>query len=238
MEELKIFKNSEFGEVRVIEQNNEPWFVASDVALILGYRTSNDMTRILDDDEKGTHIMSTPGGKQNMIIINESGLYSCILKSRLEGAKQFRKWVTSEVLPSIRKNGGYIANQENLNEDELMARALIVAQSVIDRKSKQIEFMQPKADFYDTVTQSDDLIDIGQVAKIINVKGIGRNKLFEILRNLKVLDQHNNPYQKYIDSKYFKVVEVPKLSKGVVKIYLKTCVYQKGLNYIRRLVVK
>lgn len=234
---LKIFKNNQFGEVRVIARDNEPWFVAGDIASILNYRSSNDMTRILDEDEKGTHYVSTPGGKQHMTIINESGLYSCILKSTKPQAKLFRKWVTSEVLPSIRKNGGYIANQENLTPEQVVANALVVAQKIIDDKTKQIETMKPKVEFYDQVTQSEDLLDIKQVASILDL-GFGRNKLFAKLRDLKVLDQYNMPYQKYIDAKYFKVVETKKGNSENVKVFPKTCVYQKGLNFIRKLVTQ
>ena len=108
MSELSIFA-FESAAVRTLDLNDEPWFVATDVAKILGYRDARDMARMLDDDEKGTHNLRTLGGEQELYIISESGLYACILKSRRPEAKAFRKWVTSEVLPAIRKNGGYAA---------------------------------------------------------------------------------------------------------------------------------
>ncbi len=108
--ELKIFNNEEFGEVRTLTINGEPWFVAKDISDVLGYRMASDMTRRIDNEDKGTHLTSTPNGEQNMSIINESGLYAAIMGSKLEAAKRFKHWVTSEVLPTIRKTGGYVNN--------------------------------------------------------------------------------------------------------------------------------
>lgn len=109
--ELEIFKNEEFGEIRTVTIDGEPWFVAKDISDALGYRMASDMTRRIDADDKGTHLTSTPSGNQNMSIINESGLYTAILSSKLESAKRFKHWVTSEVLPSIRKHGAYMTNE-------------------------------------------------------------------------------------------------------------------------------
>lgn len=108
MNELQVFNNEEFGEVRTVMKNNEPWFVAKDVADVLEYRDTYNMVRILDEDEKDTHQVSTLGESQTMKVINESGLYSAILKSKKPQAKAFKKWVISEVLPSIRKHGDYM----------------------------------------------------------------------------------------------------------------------------------
>ena len=236
MNELKIFK-SELGSVRAIEVDGGPWFVASDIAMILNYRSANDMTRILDEDEKGTHSMGTLGGFQAMTIISESGLYSCILRSTKSEAKKFKKWVTSVVLPSIRNNGGYIANQENSTPEQIVANALVVAKNIIDTKNKQIETMKPKVDFYDTVAGSKDAIEIGAVAKLINVRGIGRNKLFELLRDKGILMDNNQPYQKYIDCGYFRTIEQKWNKAGEIKINIKTLVYQKGIDYIRKIII-
>lgn len=104
---IQIFKNEEFGRIRTLEIDGEPWFAATDIAKSLGYRMASDLIRRIDNDDKGTHLMSTPGGEQTISIINESGLYSAILGSKLESAKRFKHWVTSEVLPSIRKHGAY-----------------------------------------------------------------------------------------------------------------------------------
>ncbi|WP_038292092.1 BRO-N domain-containing protein, partial [Zooshikella ganghwensis] len=125
--------------VRVINKDGEPWFVAKDVTEVLGYSLPSAMTRHLDDDEKGMSTMHTPGGSQELQTINESGLYSAILKSRRPEAKAFKRWVTHEVLPSIRKNGGYIAGQEKDDPSLMLAKALLMAQSVIETKTVQLE---------------------------------------------------------------------------------------------------
>ena len=128
MNALRIFENEEFGEVRVLEKDNEPWFIGKDVADILGYSNPRDaIHKHVEFEDKGVAKCDTLGGSQELTVINESGLYSLILSSKLPGAKKFKHWVTSEVLPSIRRNGGYIANQENLSDSELMAKDLLVA---------------------------------------------------------------------------------------------------------------
>ncbi|MCJ0438829.1 Bro-N domain-containing protein, partial [Clostridioides difficile] len=140
MNDLQIFKNNTFGEIRVIEIKEEPWFVGKDVAEKLGYKdTSDALKRHVDDEDKGVGEIPTPGGNQNMRLINESGLYSLILSSKLPNAKAFKRWVTNEILPSIRKTGGYIHTTEDMSDDEIMARALQVAQKTIEKKSREIE---------------------------------------------------------------------------------------------------
>lgn len=131
MKDLMIFKNEEFGEIRSLEINNEPWFVGNEIAAILGYKNTRDaLLKHVDIEDKISDVAIYDGSQnRNMIVINESGLYSLIMSSKLPNAKKFKRWVTSEVLPSIRKNGGYISGQENLSDNELMARALMVAQN-------------------------------------------------------------------------------------------------------------
>ena len=134
MNNIQIFKT--------VEMNGEPWFVGNDVAAALGYgkgkSLANAVTNHVDSEDKGVTELMTPGGKQNVTIINESGLYSLILSSKLPTAKQFKRWVTSEVLPSIRKNGGYIAGQEQLSPEELMAKALLVANKTLAERDARI----------------------------------------------------------------------------------------------------
>ena len=138
-----ISKAFEGHNIRIItDQQGEPWFVAADIAQALEYRMASDMTRWIDEDERGTQIVRTPSGDQEMTVINESGLYSAILRSRKPEAKLFKRWVTFEVLPSIRKHGGYIAGQEQDAPELIMAKALMVAQSVIDRKSQELAAAQ------------------------------------------------------------------------------------------------
>lgn len=138
-------------DVRAIAINGEPWFVGKDVAEALGYgkgkSITNAVTNHVDDEDKGVTKIMTPGGRQKMVIINESGLYSLILSSKLDSAKKFKKWITSEVLPSIRKNGGYIYGQENMSEDELLSRALILANSkILSLESKNEKLEEEKQD--------------------------------------------------------------------------------------------
>ena len=139
--EVKIFKNPvhpEFGERRVSEIDGEPWFVGKDVAVALGYTNPSKAFRDhIAEEDKGVTKCYTPGGAQQMTIINESGLYSLILSSKLPSAKEFKHWVTSEVLPSIRKNGAYIRNQENMTPAEIVARGLIAAQKIIEEREKE-----------------------------------------------------------------------------------------------------
>ena len=169
-----------------------------------------------------------------MTVVNESGLYNVILRSDKPEAKPFRKWVTSEVLPSIRKNGGYIANQENLTPEQIVANALIVAQNIISQKDKQIEQMKPKAEFFDAVADSRTAISMNEVSKVLGIKGYGRNNLFEFLRNNGILDRWNVPYQRYIDCGWFRVIEQKYTRQGEPCVTTKTLVYQKGVDAIRK----
>lgn len=138
-ENILTFTNTEFGSIRVMEINGNPWFVGKDVAESLAYTNPHKAIRDhVDEEDKGLNESFTPGGKQKTVIINESGLYSLIMSSKLPTAKQFKRWVTSEVLPSVRKNGGYIAGQEALTETELMAKALLVAQKALEDREKRI----------------------------------------------------------------------------------------------------
>ncbi|WP_312370873.1 phage antirepressor [Lachnoclostridium sp.] len=239
MEQLKVFENPEFGQVRTVTINNEPYFVGTDVATILGYaKTQNAIATHIDkDDALKQGITDSLGRLQETTVINESGLYALILGSKLENAKRFKKWLTSEVLPSIRKHGMYATDELINNPDLLIAVATQLKeerQARVQAEQKIIE-MKPKAEFFDTVADSKDAIEIGQVAKLIG--SIGRNRLFELLRDKRVLMNNNQPYQKYIDNGYFRVVE-QKYTKpnGDTCINIKTLVYQRGVDYIRKLI--
>lgn len=185
MEKLKVFENSNFGKIRVLEIDGEPWFIAIDIAKVLDYRTAYDMTRILDEDEKGTQIVRTPGGNQNVIVIDESGLYSSILRSRKPEAKQFKKWVTSEVLPSIRKYGAYLTEQTVekalTDPDFLIQLALNLKEEREKRLIAETELQEnkPKIIFANCVETSRSSCLVGELAKLINQGGypIGQNRL-------------------------------------------------------------
>lgn len=184
MNELKIFENPEFGSVRTVVINNEPWFVGKDVCLAFGDTNYRRSLAGLDDYDKGVSQIDTPGGKQNMTVINESGLYSLLfqmqpqkarnestehVEERVQKLKRFKHWVTSEVLPSIRKNGGYIQNQENLTPEQIVANALIVANKIIADKDQKIAEMEPKAKYFDNLVDSKLLTTFRDTAKELHV---------------------------------------------------------------------
>lgn len=237
MNELKIFEKSEFGKVRVVlSEIGEPMFCLADICAALDIKNVSDCkTRLKKDGVVSKEVIDSMGRKQNANFITESNLYKCIFQSRRPDAELFQDWVCDEVLPSIRKNGGYLANQEQMTPEQIVANALIVANNIISNQNKQLEEMKPKAEFFDTVTDSKDAIDMASAAKVLNM-GIGRNRLFEILRQHKFLDGKNQPFQKHIDNGLFRVVE-SKYNKpnGDICINLKTIVYQKGLEAIRKL---
>ena len=173
--ELQVFNNAEFGSVRSIMVNDEPYFVGKDVAEILGYSRTADAIKVhVDKEDKGVCEMQTPGGVQNVTIINESGLYSLILSSKMPKARQFKRWVTSEVLPAIRKHGVF-AVDTMLNDPDAMIAALqaykeerqrrLLLESENAVQKQQLLEMKPKVSYYDVVINSPDLISITEIAK-------------------------------------------------------------------------
>ena len=187
--------------------NGEPWFVGKDVASVLGYTDTRKAIRMhVDDDDKGGDILSTPGGRQQITIINESGLYSLILSSKLPQAKEFKRWVTNEVLPQIRKTGGYIPLNDCEDGADIMARALMIAQRTIEQKDALLEMQKPKVRFAEAVTGSDGSILIGELAKLITQNGyeIGRTRLFDWLRrNGYLFKNSTEPIQKWVEKGLF-----------------------------------
>lgn len=182
MNDLQIFKNKEFGNIRIIEKDGEPWFVGKDIAEALGYeRADNAIRNHVEDEDKLTHQISASGQNRNMTIINESGLYSLVLSSKLPSAKQFKRWVTSEVLPIIRKTGTY--NHQPVGK-ELLALAVLEANKVIEDQDKQIKELIPKGVFADSVAASHTTILVGELAKILKQNGVdtGQNRLFQWMR--------------------------------------------------------
>lgn len=244
MNNLEIFKNAEFGEIRTVIENGEPWFVGRDVAEVLGFKRPADAlsSHVDAEDKKLAKVGEIPTlktGNFGAYVINESGLYSLILSSKLPNAKKFKKWVTSEVLPSIRKNGGYIAGQETMSDDELMARALQVAQNKLLERDKQIETMKPKAIFADAVAASHTSILIGDLAKLISQNGvnIGQKRLFKWLRDNGYLikregSDRNMPTQRSMEMKLFEVKESTISNPdGSVRITRTPKVTGKGQQY-------
>lgn len=259
MNDLKVFENAQFGDIRTITQDAEPWFVASDVCDVFSESNRNRAMQSLADDEKGYTQMTTPGGLQNMAIVNESGLYSLLfamqpskargmsdeyIESKERLLRDFRRWVTHDVLPSIRKHGAYMTPEtiEKVLADPdtiiQLATRLKEHRAEIAAQNDYIKVLEPKADFYDAVAGSKDAISISDAAKVLGIKNIGQNKLFEILREQRILDRENKPYQKYIDSGYFRTVEQKFSKHGETNIYIKTLVFQRGLDFIRKTIGK
>ncbi len=216
MNKLQIFKNEEFGEIRSLEINNEPYFVGSEIANILGYKNTRDAISKHVEEEDRIPDVAFYDGSQNrkMTVINESGLYSLIMSSKLPNAKKFKRWVTNEVLPSIRKNGGYIVGQETLSDDELIQKALLVATNKLQERERQLAEQKPKVLFAESVQASKTSILIGELAKIIKQNGydIGQNRLFEWLRNNSYLinrkgTDYNMPTQKSMNLGLFEIKE-------------------------------
>lgn len=240
MNEMKVFNNAEFGEIRTLNRDGEPWFVGKDVATALGYKDSvNALKSHVSEEDKGGWRIATQYGEREAVIINESGLYSLILSSKLESAKRFKRWVTADVLPSIRKSGGYIAGQDEMSDTELLAKALLVAQRQIEQRNAQIAEMQPKALFADAVAASHTSILIGELAKILKQNGvdIGQNRLFETLRQQGYLirrngTDYNSPTQRAMELGLFEVKESTVGNPdGSVRVTRTTKVTGKGQQY-------
>ena len=234
---IQVFSNEEFGKVRTLMIDNEPWFVGKDVAEVLGYTNpSKALSDHVDTEDKLNNETLLSLGQRGGWLINESGLYSLILSSKLPSAKKFKRWVTSEVLPAIRKTGSY--NLPDFNNPAEAARAWAKEYEEKQKALAQVTEMKPKAEFYDDVTGSTDTIDIGSVAKVLNIPNMGRNKLFSFLRENKILNKRNEPYQEYVDKGYFRQIETSWEHNGTTHINLKTVVFQKGVDYIRQLALK
>lgn len=187
MNQLQIFENKEFGKIRTVEINNEPYFVGKDVADILGYSNTRDaLSKHIDDEDKLTSQIATAGQNRNVIVINESGLYSLILSSRLPTAKKFKRWVTSEVLPSIRKHGMYATDELIANPDIAIAAFQALKEEREQRQLLQFECnkqkqiigeLKPKADYTDIILQSKSLVTVTQIAKDYGMSGTAMNEM-------------------------------------------------------------
>lgn len=240
MNEVQLF-NFENHEVRSLLLNNEPWFVGKDVADVLGYSNSRKaMADHVDDEDKevltSRNVTLENIPNRGITVVNESGLYSLILSSKLPSAKKFKRWVTSEVLPALRKTGQYQVKE--LSGSELMAKALIEAQNVLAAKDKQIEEMKPKALFADAVSASKGSISVGSLAKLLAQNGIaiGQNRLFAWLRdnNFLIKDgkSKNVATQRYIDQGLFELKANVTFENGETKTHKPTTmVTGKGQRY-------
>ncbi len=245
MENLQIFKNEEFGEIRTVTVNSEPWFVGKDIAEVLGYAEPRSaVSKKVEECDRGVAEMETPSGKQNMTIINESGLYALIFGSKLESAKRFKHWVTSEILPTIRKTGGYVSNDDMFintylpfadDQTKMLFKSTL---ETVKALNKQIETDKPKVLFANAVETAQNSILIGDLAKLIKQNGvnIGQKRLFDWMRGNGYLIKNgvskNMPTQKAMDLKLFEIKErTVNNPDGSVRITKTTKVTGKGQSY-------
>lgn len=242
--QIQVFDSPEFGAIRTI-QGDSPLFCLVDVCKALDLNPSKVSQRLGDDVLSKYPIVDSLGREQDANFVNEEGLYDCIFDSRKPEAKMFRKWVTSEVLPSIRKNGGYIATKADDSPEEIMARALVVAQETIARKEERIKALQdkvtedaPRVLYAQALEASDDSILIGELARILKQNGveIGQNRLFEWLRDNGYLcksgEQRNQPTQKSLEMGLFEIKKTVVMKpNGDSLVSTTTKTTQKGQSY-------
>lgn len=235
--EVKLFNNEMFGEIQVVTFKDQPMFVAKEIAMILGYSATGAMNKIIDEDDKFKHTIQNGTNYVNQSLITESGLYQAIFGSTKPEAKQFKKWVTSEILPALRKTGAYIVGEENMTEDQMIfagytalmrkctgleaqVNALQFTTSSLEQKVTSLE---PKGDFYDAVNHAVNAIDFktfaGMLISQATKKPYGRNTLMKDLRNHGILNYKNQPYQQY--AHYFDVITATKNNQLVTTTYVK-----------------
>lgn len=236
--DLQIFKNNTFGNVRVLEQNGEPWFVAKDVCECLAISKHRDAISRLDADERGSVKVDTLGGKQEMATVNEYGLYSLVLSSRKPEAKEFKRWITHEVIPSIRKYGSFNMAIPRTLPDALNAYAREI--EAHQKTQALLEAQRPKVLFADSVAASHTSILVGELAKILHQNGIkdmGQNRLFTWMRNNGYLisrkgTDYNSPTQRAMELGLFQIKEtIVSHADGHTSISKTTKVTGKGQQY-------
>ncbi len=242
---IQTFVNEEFGTVRTLMKDGQPWFVGKDVAVILGYNEPHKaIARHVDEDDGMKHpVIDSMGRTQNVTIVNESGFYSLVLASRMPNAKKFKRWVTSEVLPTIRRTGGYVGDEDMFVEsylpfaDDAVKNLFRLNLMTIRQLNEKIRRDEPLVQFANQVADTENVIDIGKMAKLANEENIriGRNTLFRWLKGRKILMSNNIPYQQFIDRGYFVVKESVYEQHGMQKTYQQTYVTGKGQQYIIRL---
>ena len=229
MTQLQTFTHEQLGEIRTLTIKGEPWFIGKDVADLLGYEASrNALAKHVDEDDKLTHQISASGQRREMTIINESGLYSLILSSKLPLAKQFKRWVTSEVLPQIRKTGGYIPIEKEESELEILAKGFQILHRTLEEHKQILIEQAPKVAFANAVTTSDTCILVGEMAKLLKQNGvdIGQNRMFEWLRE-------NGYLMKRRGSDYNMPTQIS-MDKGILSINENVKSHHNGCNIISK----
>lgn len=243
---IKIFENEKFGQIRTITKDGEPWFVLADVCRALEIRNSRMVAGRLDRDELMSVKLTSGGQRREMTVINESGLYAVIIRSDKPQAQSFRKWLTSEVIPTIRRTGGYVGNEEMFIEnylpflDEPYRDLFRLQMTAINKLNERIRHDQPLVEFANQVSNTDNLIDMNAMAKLARAENIpvGRNKLYGWLKSMGVLMSNNLPYQQFIDRGYFAVKESVFEVDGLKKTYQQTFVTGKGQGFVINLLKK
>ena len=231
MSNLITFENMEFGKLTVMEKDGEFFFIGKEVAEKLGYSNTRDaLVRHVDIDDKADVVFHDGRQRRSMVSINESGLYSLILSSKLPQAKEFKKWITTEVLPSIRKNGGYIKNQEKMSNEEILANAVLLANHLIAEKEKIIEDLEPKAKYFDELVNNNLLTNFRNTAKELHIP----QKVFIqflLEKELIYRDKKNRllPYAKN-NKGYFEVKEWCRNDNDAVGI--QTFITPKGRHFL------
>ena len=238
MTELQVFNHPQFGTVRAVEIQGEPWLVGKDVAESLGYTNPQKAIRDHTEPEDRTvNELFTVNGTKGTLI-NESGLYSLVFGSKLPEAKKFKHWVTSEVLPSIRRDGGYMHTSPDMTDEEIMARAVLLGQKKIEEQAKRIQEMRPKEIFADRVSASESSILVGDLAKLLKQNGVdmGQKRLFRWLRDkgylIKYGISYNLPTQRSMELGLFEINETTIThSDGHISISKTVKVTGKGQVY-------
>ena len=230
MNNILQFNNKEFGELTVIEKDGEFFFLGKEVAEKLGYSNTRDaLARHVDIEDRADVGIHDGRQMRSMTAINESGLYSLILSSKLPSAKRFKHWVTKEVLPSIRKNGGYFAGQEKLTNEEILAKAMLVANNVIEEKNQKIKELEPKANYYDHLVDKNLLTNFRNTAKQLNIPQKAFID-FLLANDFVYRDKHQRllPYSRK-NKGYFEVKEW--ISEDGRLVGIQTLITPKGRNY-------
>ena len=233
---VKVFENEQFGQMRTLEVGQDVWFATSDVCAALGIKNPSQALSRLDDDEKMTTLISNEGaasGKSQLSFVNEPGLYSLVLGSRKKEAVEFKRWITHDVVPSIRKTGGYIMGQEEMSDIELLSRAVLVAQNQIAQRDSRIAEMEPVVDFAQRCLLAEGAVTTTSIAKNY---GLSATKLNQLLKGLGVQYKVGNQwvlYSQYQDCGYTETRRTPIQKKdGEVVLVSETLWTPKGIEFI------
>lgn len=237
---IRIFENEQFGKIRTAGTAENPLFCLVDLCRALDLQTGATKNRL---NPKGISSIKTPtsGGAQELLFVNEPNMYKVIMRSDKPQAETFQDWVCEDVLPAIRKTGKYEVTPQipDFSNPAEAARAWADQYEANVAKQKVIEEQRPKVEFFEAVAGSKDAVEMQKVAKMLDFKNVGRNNMFKILREQKILQSDNIPYQEYQDRGYFRVIEqkYENASDGMPHVSFKTLVYQKGIDFIRKTLI-